>query len=83
MSKGFRILSFAFASIALLAAAAIAQDSEKQVVVHPDGSYTVIEYPVNKEVVVNLLPTAGISGSTATARVVRRADGTKVYFDIK
>jgi len=83
MSKWFRNISFAFASIALLAAAAIAQDSEKQVVVHPDGSYTVIEYPVNKEVVVNLLPTAGISGSTATARVVRRMDGTKVYFDIK
>jgi hypothetical protein len=38
---------------------------------------------VNKEVVVNLLPTAGITGSTATARVVRRNDGTKVYFDIK
>src|SRR6185369_9347314 len=53
-----------------------------QVVVHPDGSYTVIEYPVNKELVVNLLPVAGITGSRASARVVRRDDGTKIYFDI-
>lgn len=82
MSKFIRILTFAFASVAVLAVAGLAQDSEKQVVVHPDGSYTVIEYPVNKEVVVNLLPTAGINGSTASARVVRRDDGTKVYFDV-
>jgi len=83
MNKWFRKLVLAFASVGLLAATAIAQDSEKRVVVHPDGSYTVIEYPVNKEVVVNLLPTAGITGSAATARVVRRDDGTKVYFDVK
>lgn len=71
-----------FTSGVLLAAAGVAQDSEKQVIVHPDGSYTVIEYPVNKEVVVNLLPTAGITGSSAAARVVRRDDGTKIYFDV-
>ena len=83
MSKWFRKMMFAVTGIALMAAAGIAQDTEKKVVVHPDGSYTVIEYPVNKEVVVNLLPTAGVTGSTATARVVRRDDGTKVYFDVK
>jgi len=82
MSNGYRNLLLALVSIALLSVAAFAQDTEKQVVVHPDGSYTVIEYPVNKELVVNLLPVAGITGSRASARVVRRDDGTKIYFDI-
>src|SRR5215813_13275098 len=82
MSKWFRKMMFAVTGIALMAAAGIAQDTEKKVVVHPDGSYTVIEYPVNKEVVVDLLPTAGITGSHASARVVRRDDGTKIYFDV-
>lgn len=58
-----------------------AQDTEKKVIVNPDGSYTVIEYPVGKEVVVNLMPTTGVT-STGTAKVVRTANGTKVFFDV-
>lgn len=69
-------------TVGLFAGLALGQESEKKVVVHPDGSYTVIEYPLNKEVVVNLLPMAGVTGSTAKARVARTADGTKIYFDV-
>jgi hypothetical protein len=82
MIKTFTRVLSAGAVLAVLSIGAFAQDTEKKVVVHPDGSYSVIEYPVNKEVVVNLLPTAGINGSHATARVARMADGTKVYFDV-
>ena len=57
------------------------QDTVKKVVVNPDGSYSVIEYPTNKEVVVTLLPSDGVS-STGTARVMRTTAGTKVFFDV-
>ena len=58
-----------------------AQVTEKKVIVNSDGSYSVIEYPVGKEVVVNLVPTTGVT-STGNARVVRTANGTKVFFDL-
>lgn len=64
---------------ASLAAAQVV--TKKEVVVHPDGSYTVIQYPVDKEVTVNLLPSASITGK-GIARVMHTADGTKVYFDV-
>lgn len=82
MKKKLTRVALIFAATALAATAAFAQGTEKQVVVHPDGSYTVIQYPLNKEVVVNLLPTAGVSGSKAMARVAHMPDGTKVYFDV-
>lgn len=82
MSKRLKNIGLVLVGVLVFAAAGLAQDTEKKVVVHPDGSYTVIEYPVNKEVVVNLLPTAGITGSTAVARVARTDDGTKIYFDV-
>lgn len=60
-----------------------AQDTtSKQVVVNPDGSYSVIEYPVGKEVMVSLLPGTAVAGSKGNARIVRSADGTKVYLDV-
>src|SRR5688572_12271114 len=62
---------------------ALAQDTvTKKVVVHPDGTYTVIEYPVGKEVTVNLMPSATVVGGKGMARVMRSADGTKVWFDV-
>jgi len=57
------------------------QETVKKVVANPDGSYSVIEYPTNKEVVVTLLPRDGVS-STGTARVMRTTAGTKVFFDV-
>lgn len=65
--------------------AVLAQDkviTKKEVVVKPDGSYTVIEYPIGREVTVNLLPSATVPGGKGIARVIRAADGTKVYFDL-
>jgi hypothetical protein len=77
--KGFLTVA---ALIGVAACSVFAQDTKKEVVVNADGSYTVIEYPVGKEVVVNLTPSATLASSKGIARVIRSADGTKVAFDI-
>ena len=47
--------SFVFVLAVTLSAATLAQVvTKKEVVVNPDGSYSVIEYPVGREVTVNL-----------------------------
>jgi hypothetical protein len=75
--------SFVFVLAATLSAATLAQVvTKKEVVVNPDGSYSVIEYPVGREVTVNLVPGSMISTGRGTARVIRSTDGTKVYFDV-
>ena len=74
---------FIFVMVATLSAAGLAQVvTKKEVVVNPDGSYSVIEYPVGREVTVNLVPGSMISNGKGIARVVRSTDGTKVYFDV-
>lgn len=82
MSKWFRSVILASAAVLALGTVSFAQDTKKEVVVNPDGSYTVIEYPVNKEVTVNLLPSATVTGAKGLARVMRSANGTKVVFDL-
>ena len=80
------ISSFSAIVLALgLAMTAMAQDpiiTKKEVITHPDGSYTVIEYPVGREVTVNLLPGSTIAGGKGTARVMRTADGTQIVFNV-
>jgi len=51
------------------------------VVQNNDGTYTVIEYPVGKEVTVQLTPN-NLKGAAGSARVLRAADGTKIYMDL-
>jgi hypothetical protein len=82
-----RLISSYFALLLCLgmATTAFAQDpviTKKEVVTHPDGSYTVIEYPVGREVSVSLLPSATLAGSKGTARVMRTADGTRIVFNV-
>lgn len=55
--------------------------SKREVVQNADGSYTVIEYPVDKEVTVELTP-HGVQGAKGWARVMRKADGTNVAVDL-
>src|SRR5438270_13187909 len=45
---------------------------------NPDGSYTVVEYPVGKEVNVTLTPTGTLTGATGTATIMRMANGTTI-----
>lgn len=79
----FRKKILTAAGLALfMTGAAFAQETKKEVIVNSDGSYTVIEYPVGKEVVVSLTPATTIATAKGSARVIRAADGTKIYFDM-
>src|SRR6185436_17688346 len=55
---------------------------QTQTVQNPDGTYTIVEYPVGKETVVTLNP-VGITGALGRATILRAADGTtiKVNFE--
>lgn len=70
----------------------VAQDTTKttttkttvksEVVQNADGSYSVIEYPVGKEVTIELSPTTAMSGAKGSARVMRMDKETTVNFDL-
>ena len=68
--------------VAAFGTAALAQVTKKEVVVNPDGTYSVIEYPIGREVSVNLIPGSMIAGGKGIARVMRSADGTRVVFNV-
>jgi hypothetical protein len=85
ISKLFK-LSFVMVLGVGLLTTAFAQDvkvtKKTEVVQNADGTWTVIEYPVGKEVSINLTPVTTVTGSTGVARVMRAADGTKVWVDL-
>lgn len=87
MSTKFTKILLISAILSLFSVATFGQETvtvtkKTEVVKNPDGTYTVIEYPVDKEVTVNLLPSATIGGAKGVARVMRSADGTKVWLDV-
>ena len=91
-----RLLSTACAVALVFAAAAAvnAQDTPKptttttvttqttQAVQNADGTWTVIEYPADKEVVVDLTPGVNLTGAKGTAKVHRMADHTMLHVDL-
>jgi len=52
-----------------------------QAVQNPDGTYTIVEYPVGKETIVTLNP-IGISGATGTATILRDANGATIKVNL-
>jgi hypothetical protein len=48
---------------------------------NPDGTYTIVEYPVGREILVNLSP-VGLSGATGTATILRDPSGTMVKLNL-
>ncbi|HST54198.1 MAG TPA: anti-sigma factor [Pyrinomonadaceae bacterium] len=87
-----RLLLFA-GSCALtlgMAAASYAQDTptttvtttQTQAVQNPDGSWTVIQYPTGKEVVVDFAPGTTFTSAHGRAHIIRRADGTAIALDL-
>jgi hypothetical protein len=88
MSK--RLLSVLGGAVLAISSAggALAQDTTtttttvRQSVQNPDGSWTVIEYPTGKEVVVDLTPTTTIPGAKGQAKVMRVGDKTVVAMDL-
>ncbi|MEO6588745.1 MAG: hypothetical protein ABIP06_05405 [Pyrinomonadaceae bacterium] len=55
--------------------------TKKEVVANPDGTYSVIEYPVGKEVTVELMPN-DMEGAKGFAKVMRTDDGTNIALDL-
>ncbi len=49
---------------------------------NPDGTYTIVQYPVDKEVTVNLLPGQTINGARGLAKVLRHGDVTTINLDL-
>lgn len=81
MSKhGLSVLAAVVLTLAL-GAVALAQTTEKKVVQNPDGTYTIIEYPVKKEVQVTLTP-VNITGATGVATILRDDDGTRIKLNL-
>src|SRR3977135_2347227 len=52
-----------------------------QTVQNSDGTYTIVEYPVGKETIVNLNP-IGLSGAKGQAAILRAADGTTIKVNL-
>ena len=66
-----------------LAAVAVSQvvTTKVQTVQNPDGTYTIVEYPVGKETVVTLNP-VGITGATARGTIIRDDNGTTIKLNL-
>ena len=82
MSK--HVLSVLGAVVLTLALAAIAlgqQTTVTKAVQNPDGTYTIIEYPVKKEVTLNLTP-VNITGAHGVATILRDDDGTRIKLNL-
>ena len=85
MKKSILCSTMLLGLVLTLGTAVFAQDTtvtKKTVVQNSDGSWTVIEYPVGKEVVINLAPGATIKSAKGMAHIIRSADGTKVMLDL-
>ena len=73
-------LTLALAAIAL-GQTTTTTTTQKKVVQNPDGTYTIIEYPVKKEVTVTLNP-VNITGATGVATILRDDDGTRIKLNL-
>ena len=73
------------ATLLALAAAAIVlgqtTTTVTKTVQNPDGTYTIIEYPAKKEVMINLNPVT-ITGAKGVATVIRDDDGTQIKLNL-
>src|SRR5215217_627453 len=75
---GAALLTLALAAIAL---AQTTTTTVKKAVQNPDGTYTIIEYPVKKEVLVNLTP-VNVTGAKGVATILRDDDGTRIKLNL-
>ncbi len=81
MSKhGLSVLAAVILTLAL-AAVALAQTTVTKTVQNPDGTYTIIEYPVKKEVTLTLNPVK-IQGAKGVATILRDDVGTRIKLNL-
>lgn len=79
--SGGLALSLIFSGAATAQTVSATTATKTEVVQNADGTYSVIEYPVGKEVIINLTPYA-IKNATGNAKVLRADNGTKVWVDL-
>lgn len=81
---GGLVLTFSTAGLALAqdTSTATTTTTVRQTVQNADGTYTIIEYPVGREVMVNLTPTTMIPGASGTAKITRMADKTMIDLNL-
>ncbi len=77
---GAATLTLALAAIAL-AQTTTTTVTQKAAVQNPDGTYTIIEYPVKKEVTVNLTP-INVAGAKGVATILRDDTGTRIKLNL-
>jgi len=80
---GAILLSLATVSLTFAQQPTTTTTTQTTAVQNADGSWTVIEYPVGKEVMVDLTPTTIIPGAGGHARIMRMANGTTINLDLK
>ena len=86
MSK--RLIGVLGATLLLISLAAVAASqvqtttvTKVQTTQNPDGTYTIIEYPVGKETIVTLNP-VGLTGATGEATILRDPSGTTIKLNL-
>jgi hypothetical protein len=73
---GAMVLTLALAAIALAQTTTVTKTVQ-----NPDGTYTIIEYPVKKEVMLNLTP-VNVAGAKGVATILRDDDGTRIKLNL-
>jgi hypothetical protein len=73
---GAAILTLAIAAVALAQTTTVTKTVQ-----NPDGTYTIIEYPAKKEVLVNLTP-INVTGAKGVATILRDDDGTRIKLNL-
>lgn len=83
-----KLIAFLGAAMLLLSLAAVSVSQTQtgtvtrvQTVQNPDGTYTIVEYPVGKTTVVSLSP-VGLSGATGTATILRDPNLTTIKLNL-
>jgi len=85
MSK--RLIAFLGATLLLFALAVVTAGQVQTTTItkvttqNPDGTYTIVEYPVGKETVVTLNP-VGLVGATGRATILRDPSGTTIKLNL-
>src|SRR5215213_619456 len=73
---GAVVLTLALAAIALGQTTTVTKTVQ-----NPDGTYTIIEYPVKKEVTLSLTP-VNVTGAKGVATILRDDDGTRIKLNL-
>ena len=73
---GAVVLTLALAAIALAQTTTVTKTVQ-----NPDGTYTIIEFPVKKEVTLNLTP-INVTGAKGVATILRDDDGTRIKLNL-